>query len=86
MRYYKIIDENGYIPMIGKGAGGVEIDREEYDLLLGIIYAKPNAEPGHAYRLRADNLAWEEYALPVVDSADEEIGSDELMNMIAEVL
>lgn len=85
MRYYKVI-EDGYIPMIGTGAGNVEITKEEYDLLRGIIYTMPNAGPGYAYRLRADNLAWEEYALPEVDPETEEISSDELMDMIAEVL
>jgi hypothetical protein len=33
MRYYKQIDANGQLLMIGTGLGGVEITAEEYDAL-----------------------------------------------------
>lgn len=82
MRYYKII-ENGYLIAIGKGAGGIEITEEEYNSLLEHIRNKPEAEEGYGYRLKED-LTWELYELPIVP--EEEISSDELMNMIEGVL
>lgn len=33
MRYYKQIDDNGQLLMIGTGLGGVEITAEEYEAL-----------------------------------------------------
>jgi hypothetical protein len=83
VRYYKLI-EDGYILLIGRGSGGIEITKKEYELLLSHINSKPEAEEGYGYRLKED-LTWELYELPPVPE-DDEISSDELMDMIEEVL
>lgn len=84
MRYYKLI-ENGYIVGIGKGAGGVEISKEEYDEILAVIRTKPAAESGHDYWLRED-LTWELVEVPEAGPTDEEISGDEFLVMVEEVL
>lgn len=33
MRYYKIVDDDGDLLMIGTGLGGIEISEEEYNTL-----------------------------------------------------
>ena len=78
MKYYKLI-EDGYLTAIGTGNGGIEITDEEYNSLLEHIRNRPEAEEGYGYRLKED-LTWELYELPIVP--EEEISSDELMDMI----
>lgn len=80
-RYYKKI-EDGYIVMIGTGAGGVEITAEEYAQLKETFYSMPEAAEGYAYRLKED-LTWEEFEIPVIDPNDEEISDEEALNIIA---
>lgn len=80
MRYYKII-QNGYVPVIGIGSGGIEITTEEYYSLLELIQNRPIATNGYDYRLKED-LTWEEYELPVIDVDEEEIGDSEALDII----
>lgn len=40
MRYYKKLNADGYIALIGTGPGGVEITEEEYNRLLSEIREK----------------------------------------------
>ena len=71
-RYYKVI-ENGYITGIGTGHGGTEIDGEEYAEILAAIRTKPEAGAGYDWRLK-ENLTWEQYELPPVETADGDDG------------
>lgn len=80
MRYYKQISDN-YILAIGTGYGGKEISEQEYNEIMSVIRSCPN-EDGKGYRLRTD-LTWEEYALPpVVLSDDDELSTDEAMDIL----
>lgn len=81
--YYKIITD-GYIMVVGTGNGGISITKEEYDFLISHIHNRPEAPEGYGYRLKED-LTWELYELPPVPE-DDEISSDELLNMIEGVL
>jgi hypothetical protein len=81
--YYKIITD-GYIMVVGTGNGGISITKEEYESLISHIHNRPEAPEGYDYRLRED-LTWELYELPPVPE-DDEISSDELMDMIEGVL
>jgi hypothetical protein len=81
--YYKIIAD-GYITVIGTGNGGISITKEEYESLISHIHNRPEAPEGYGYRLKED-LTWELYELPPVPE-DDEISSDELMDMIEGVL
>lgn len=74
MRFYKIV-EDGYIPVVGTGAGGIEITVEEYNEIMAIIRNRPEPPDGYDYRLKED-LTWEEYELPPVEPVDEEEISD----------
>lgn len=55
--YYKMVCD-GYILGIGTGAGGVQIKKPEYNMILYVIRTRPEAPEGYEYRLRED-LTWE---------------------------
>ena len=80
MRYYKRIKDS-YITLVGTGCGDTEITKEEYDMLVSVINAKPTPPEGYDYRLRED-LTWEEYQLPIIDPAEEEIDDSEALAII----
>ena len=80
MRYYKVLDGNGYIISIGKGNGDEEITQEEYETILSVIRNRPVSEPGYVYRLRTD-LTWEKMEVPVVEF-EEEISDTEALAII----
>ena len=80
MRYYKIID-NGYILMIGIGNGGEEITEEEYNEILAVILAKPQATDTTDYRLKTD-LTWEPYEVEPIDPETEELAEDETLSIL----
>lgn len=80
MRYNKIID-NGYVISIGTGNGGTEITEQEYAEILAVIRNKPTARDGYDYRLKAD-LVWEDYKLPPVEPADDDLTADEALDII----
>ncbi len=82
MRYYKIIND-GYLIAIGTGSGGIEITEEEYESILSIINDIPSAASGYDHRLK-ENLTWELYERPIV--VNDEVGGDELITMLEEVL
>ena len=80
MRYYKRISNN-YILAIGTGNGNDEITEQEYNEIMSVIQFCPNEE-GKGYRLCTD-LTWEEYDIPpVVLSDDDEISTDEALNIL----
>lgn len=80
MRYYKQIQDN-YILAIGTGYGNDEISEQEYNEIMSVICSCPN-EDGKGYRLRTD-LTWEEYELPpVVLSDDDELSTEEAMDIL----
>lgn len=79
-RYYKQTDDV-YILAIGTGYGGTEITEAEYSEILSIIQNRPIAD-GKGYRLKTD-LTWEEYDLPpVVVSDDDELSTEEALDIL----
>lgn len=74
MPYWKKI-EDGYITVIGTGAGGAAISAEEYGAILDVIRQQPTPPEGYGYRLRED-LSWEAYALPPVEEEENPTLSD----------
>lgn len=80
MRHYKIID-NGYILMIGIGNGGEEIIEEEYNEILAVILAKPQATDTTDYRLKTD-LTWESFDIEPIDPEEEELTEDEVLSIL----
>lgn len=83
MRHYKMI-ENGYIPAIGTGPGGVEITEEEYNEILAVIRAKPEAEAGYDYRLKED-MTWELTEVPEADPEEQEATEADYLAALAEL-
>lgn len=80
MNYYKNI-ENEYIVSVGTGNSDNPIQKKEYNEIMSVIRSCPN-ENGKGYRLRTD-LTWEEYDLPpVVLSDDDELSTEEAMNIL----
>ena len=80
MRYYKQTSGD-YILAIGTGNGNDEITKQEYNEIMSVIQSCPNEE-GKGYRLCTD-LTWEEYDIPpVVLSDDDEISTDEALNIL----
>lgn len=80
MRYYKRISDN-HILAVGTGNGNDEITEQEYNEIMSVIQSCPNEE-GKGYRLCID-LTWEEYDIPpVVLSDDDEISTDEALNIL----
>lgn len=80
MKHYKIID-NGYIIMIGMGNGGEKITEEEYNEILAVILAKPQATEITDYRLKTD-LTWESYEIEAIDPSEEELTGDEVLSIL----
>lgn len=80
MRYYKVLDGNGYIISIGKGNGDEVITQEEYETILAVIENRPVADFGYVYKLRTD-LTWEKMEVPVVEF-EEEISDTEALAII----
>ena len=80
MKYYKQL-YNGIIVSIGTNKVGEEITETEYSELMAIIQNAPKSD-GKGYKLRTD-LTWEEYDLPpVVVSDDDELSTEEAMNIL----
>lgn len=72
MRYYKVIN-NGYIHMVGIGAGGTEITESEYNEIMSAIHSKPETAETLDYQLK-DDLTWESFEVePVTDPDIDEI-------------
>lgn len=84
MRYYKIV-QDGYIMIVGTGAGGTEITAEEYASIMAIIVAKPTPPEGYGYKLTTA-LTWEQYELPPVEDTDPDVDADAALAEIAEVI
>ncbi len=71
--YFETI-ENGYTIAITTVYGQTRIAKERYDAILSLFHAKPEAEDGYDYMLRADTLEWELVELP--PSEDEPSAED----------
>ena len=85
MRYYKLI-QDGYILSIGEGYDGVEISLDEYNEIMAVIEAKPEAEKGFDYLLKED-LTWEKIEVPIIEpSDDDEISDAEALAIIQGVI
>ena len=74
MRYFKLI-QDGYILSIGEGYDGVEISEDEYNEIMAVIDAKPEAEKGFDYLLKED-LTWEKIEVPIIEPSDDDEISD----------
>lgn len=74
MRYYKIIS-NGYVLVIGTGAAGEEITKNEYDEMMSVIDNRPAAPDGYAYRL-TEKLEWELAKTETPDIGEEATAED----------
>ena len=81
---YCIMTENGYIDFIGTDTGGVEISREEYETILGVIENRPEAETGYTYKLRTD-LTWELHEVPPMSEDDAEATEEDYLAALAEL-
>ena len=84
MRYSKIVID-GYIAGLGAQECRSNIDGDiteaEYNSIMAVIQNRPQAD-GKGYRLKTD-LTWEEYDLPpVVLSDDDELSTDEAMDIL----
>ena len=84
MRYSKIVID-GYIAGLGTQECRSNIDGDiteaEYNSIMAVIQNRPQAD-GKGYRLKTD-LTWEEYDLPpVVLSDDDELSTDEAMDIL----
>ena len=80
MKFYKII-ENDCIVAVGTDTGGTEITEAEYNTILPLILAKPEAPAGYGYHLRTD-LTFELYELPAVEETDPELSAEEALEII----
>lgn len=82
MRYFAQYTASGILLAIGTGQGGTEITEAEYNDIMSIIQARPQAE-GKDYKLKAD-LTWEEYDLPPAPelSDEDEISNDEALEIL----
>lgn len=78
MRYYKVTN-NGYINMVGIGAGGTEITESEYNEIMSAIQNKPQATETTDYQLKTD-LTWEAYEIEPIEEPD--IDDAEALNII----
>lgn len=56
MKYYKQV-KNGYIEITGTNIGGVEISKDEYDIIKNLILKTPTEE-GYYFKLK-ENLMYE---------------------------
>ena len=68
VRYYKYVND-GYIIMVGVGAGFTAIDEEEYQRIINAIKQKPADDEKIGYRLKED-LTYEAYELPVIEDGN----------------
>ncbi len=85
MRYFKLI-QNGYVLSIGEGYDGVEISEDEYNEIMAVIKARPEAEKGFDYLLKED-LTWEMIEVPIIEpSDDDEISDAEALAIIQGVI
>ena len=80
MRYYKKI-RNGYLGIIGTGAGGIEITEQEYNALLDLIRNKP-APPDNTHDYRITEAG--EYEFVEVEPIPEptEATADEVLDIL----
>ena len=65
VRHYKYVND-GYVIMVGVGAGFTEISAEEYQTIINAIRNKPADTEQIGYRLKVD-LTYEPYELPVIE-------------------
>lgn len=97
MRYYAQYNESNVLLAIGTGPGGVEITKEEYDILLAEIREKAAlVDKLYAGEITIDAVPaeWQEEIQRRVDEritlegtlAEQEISSEEFYSMIEEVL
>lgn len=67
----------GYIECIGlRMAGNTVFSDSEFDALVAKWNARPDADDGYEYKLRADTLEWELVELPFMTYAEEASAAD----------
>ena len=70
VRHYKYVND-GYVIMVGVGAGFTEISAEEYQTIINAIRNKPADNEKIGYRLK-ENLTYEAYELPKIEEENDE--------------
>ena len=80
-RFYKAMEE-GYLTAIGTGAGGEEITQEEYEHILSVIHARPEAAEGNVYKLK-DDLTWE--LAPITTKREEKATQEDYIAALKEL-
>ena len=70
VRYYKYVND-GYIIMVGVGAGFTAITEKEYQTIIDAIHKKPADNEKIGYRLKED-LTYEEYEIPEMEEENDE--------------
>jgi len=97
MRYYKRLDENDKLIIIGTGYGGIEITEEEYNTLLSEIRAKADlVDKLYSGAITIDDVptGWQEEIQRRVNERIEQVGTleqqdistDEFYTMLEGVL
>ena len=80
MCFKNIID--GYIVSLSTGCGQTEITEAEYNELLSIVRAAPDADEGYVYMLNASTLEWELVEVPPVPPEPDEPTAEEALDIL----
>lgn len=76
----KKIVNNGYIIGLSE-ITGEDISAAEKESILAAIESRPTPQSGYSYRLKTD-LTWELYELQPEPSDEDEISTDEALNIL----
>ena len=80
MRYYKIIDSDGFVAGFGTNGSGIAITEKEFQSLTAMFTDRPTAPVKKIYILRDNPYEW-----VLVDAQPEpELTDDEAMEIIPE--
>lgn len=71
MRYFKVLDEDGYVMSVGIGVGGETISSIEYMKFQRCFNNKPS-KYGYEYKLN-QNYTWKSFELDRSELSDEEV-------------
>ena len=78
MRYYKELDENGRVVVVGQGLGHIEITEEEYNTLRNEMHEKSDlADKLYWGKITIDSVPaeWREEVQHIVDVRISEMGT-----------
>ena len=75
---------DGYIVALSTGSGE-EITDAEYSAIMQKIKNKPVDPTGYQYKLRVDNLEWEQVELPEPEPVDEDAELSDYENALSDL-